>query len=397
MTTRRRPEASTKIVVAKRLGWTVAVVAFACLLSMLFPTRVPGYFIWQAYGQIGLLWGAEENAVVLEDKQLPEEWARRLEWAEVIRTFGSRHGLVPGNAYTTVNIHFIEPLQVVSASEPYALEPYTWLFPIVGRVPYKGYFRAQQAQREGEHLARRGYDVLVRPAGAYSSLGWFRDPLLPTLLDLQWGSYVNTLLHESAHATLYIRGETEFNESWASFVGDTSERLFLEAYQTELPGALAESIARERDREQYQQFLLDLADDLQNLYVGELPEPQIATEKSRILDEAMRHFQEVDWGNPRYAEIHPQRPLNNATVLAARRYGSGSEEFRAAFERCGRDLKTFVFASKALQKGKSSPWVQMKEICLTKPVLGEPGIAPSRGGAGSDGVDGALEGRRAED
>src|SRR5262249_41967930 len=119
---------------------------------------------------------------------------------------------------------------VVQAAPPLELKPRLWSFPIVGTVPYLGWFNVKDAKAYAQTLAQQGLDVDVRGASAYSTLGWFKDPVLSTMIgegDGALGELANTVLHESTHATLYVKGQSAFNESLASFVGDRLARDWL--------------------------------------------------------------------------------------------------------------------------------------------------------------------------
>src|SRR5690606_29809700 len=115
---------------------------------------------------------------------------------------------------------------VQTCALPICFEPYTWWFPIVGRVPYKGFFDFDEAHEQARRLDARGYDTYVRPSAAFSTLGWFNDPVLNTVLRYSDVDLVQTVIHELTHNTIYIAGQAGFNESFATFVGDRGAAAF---------------------------------------------------------------------------------------------------------------------------------------------------------------------------
>jgi predicted aminopeptidase len=159
---------------------------------------------------------------VIEDPATPAETRRKLDLVLQARAFAEHAaGLNVGQSYTTYSwVDSDTLLLVVSGSRQDRFQAYTWWFPIVGRVPYKGFFDFAAAHRETARLEAAGYDSYVRPAGAFSTLGWFNDPLLNTLLRYDDVSLVSTVIHELLHNTVFIPGQVAFNESFANFVGD---------------------------------------------------------------------------------------------------------------------------------------------------------------------------------
>ena len=118
---------------------------------------------------------------------------------------------------------------VVSAAYRDRLAPKTWWFPVVGRFPYKGFFDFPGALRTAESLRNDGFDVTVGPSSAFSTLGWFNDPLVSTTVKADSVTLVNTVLHELLHNTFFAKGQVSFNESFATFVGARGVEHFFRA------------------------------------------------------------------------------------------------------------------------------------------------------------------------
>jgi len=287
---------------------------------LLAPLLASCYLAKQAEGQLAMLLAQRPLEDVLADPDVPAEDKAKLRLVLEVKEFGERElGLTPSSNYTRYFDTGGKPVSwIVSASAKDRFENHTWWFPIVGTVPYKGFFRRSDAAAEARALEEDGYDVSLSPVSAYSTLGYFPDPVLSTMLETPDEDLTALILHELTHGTLYLPGDTNFNEKLASFVGWQGA---LEFARRRRGPASAEyertvrALAREEERAREARELFARLDAL---YRSPIPRG----EKVRRRDEVAG------------------RKVNNAAILMQRRY-TDHAAFGAAFEDVGGDWRKF--------------------------------------------------------
>ena len=266
-----------------------------------------------------------------------------------------------GRSYTSFSQLESDTLaMVLSAAQKDQLTPRTWWFPIVGRVPYKGYFDEHAAMREQEKLEEDGFDTFLRPTAAFSTLGWFADPLLSSLMRLDEVNLVETVLHELSHNHLFVKGQVRFNESFATFVGRAGAIEFFcnrEGGGSDTVKCLRAQ-ARWRDHQRFEAFIEGLAEQLQVVYQdATLAYDTKLAERARIFDTSLETFStEVQ---PTFEASTYQSfllvPLNNATLLTRIRYNHRLQDFQALMEREG-DLRRAIQYLKEGVDGVDDPF-----------------------------------------
>jgi len=344
-------------------GWRIAFPALCLLvLGASQPALQVDYVLTQAVYQASMLLARIPIDEVRSAGLLSDKRQGRLALADEIRHFSLEEiGLAPLESYTQVAVGFERTMYNVMASEPHRFRAAGRWFPIVGSIPYIGYFRRADTQREVRRLRRAGYDVYARKVGAYSTLGWFDDPILPGMLDWPEVRLADTLIHESAHATLFVPGHMRFNESYARFVGNRGAEAFMETRRAEAPDEVRRAEESRHDRALLKETLHELYGELDELYRAGHPRGETLERKAEILTAARRRHEELPFQRASYRRYFERVKVNNATLLSYRTYNSGDAGFQVIFERCDLQLACFVDEMQAVEAVNGDPFMWLAE------------------------------------
>ncbi|CAD5106724.1 aminopeptidase [Zestomonas carbonaria] len=303
-------------------------------------------------GQLDLLRRSEPVEAILADESRDPELRRRLALAQEARTFASAELGLPDNRSYRIYAELDRPYVVwnLFATPELSLTPLTHCFPIAGCVAYRGYYSQSGARGAAALLQQDGWDTYVAGIEAYSTLGWFDDPLLSSMLRWDDERLAALIFHELAHQRLYVADDTAFSESFASFVEREGARQWRAARG--LPPADGRA---ERMREQFTALILASRERLQALYASDLDDAAKragkAAEFERLRTE-YRQLRDTEWQGDRRYDAWINAPLNNARLLPFGLYEQWLSAFAALYRQAG-DWATFY--ARAATLGKLPP------------------------------------------
>ncbi len=302
--------------------------------------------------QTRILQARQPIARLIEDRKTPAETRQLLRLVLDARNFAVEIGFKAEETYTTyADVGRDTLLLVLSASPRNCLCPHTWKYPIVGKIPYKGFFDPRMARREAERLERQGYDIYLRPAGAYSTLGWFNDPLYSTAMSRDSVELVATVLHEIAHNTLYVKSATTFNESFAQLAGYRAAEVFFRRRGSD--SAAAQAASRWLDEVVLAGYYTALAARLDTLYRTVTDSVAVDSGRAALGRWAREQLQGPIGEQLRTYTIGPMadRPINNARLIAARIYRDRLHVLETWYQQEGGDIAKAVADLRTLLEG----------------------------------------------
>lgn len=352
---------------------SVRVLGVASGAALVAALALPGcgvrYIASSAYYQAELLASREPIDEVLASGALSAGQEQRLRLVPRLKAYGAELGLGHTDNYDTIAWGWNRTIWNVSACAPLAFEPRTWWFPIVGRVPYLGYFREEDARAAEARLLEEGLDVHVRTAGAYSTLGWFRDPVLPSMLTWSETDLAETVFHELAHATLWVPGSVDFNESFANFVGVEAMRRWMRSTYGEGSPEVEAAERELRDADRFEALLHALYQDLDAAYTNPaLDDAAKAARKAEALASIPDRIRASDLEDPeRYVRWAMRSPWNNARLAQFRTYNTNDAAFAALLEAEGGDLRRFIHRIDELTREADDPFAALAAGAVQNP------------------------------
>jgi len=363
-------------------GLTLALAALVALL--LGGCGNLGYYLQSAEGQLDILWRARPVPEVMADSTTSPELRGRLRVAREAREFASRELGLPDNRSYRSYADLQRPYVVwnVFATPELSIRLREWCFPVAGCVSYRGYFAESDADAYGAGLRAEGYDVFVSGVPAYSTLGWFSDPLLSTFLRYPDAEVVRIMFHELAHQVVYVPDDSMFNESFATAVEMEGMRRWLERTGSAEQRAVYQEI-QER-RRQFIALVVRQRARLEEMYSSDLPDDAKRAGKRRILDQLRVEYLglKATWGGYAGYDRWFAQDIGNAQLASVATYTDLVPAFQALLAREGGDLPRF-YGSVAEMARLPKPDRDARLAELAGGGAGAAVSAPAPGGAGS--------------
>jgi predicted aminopeptidase len=306
------------------------------------------YYTQAARGQLDIMRKREPIADVIADVDTSNELADRLRLIEQARSFSVSELGLPDNdsyrSYADVERDYV--VWNVFAAPEFELEAKQWCFPVAGCVSYRGYFSEQAANREAARLESKGFDVSVGGIAAYSTLGKFDDPVLNTMMHWEDVDLIATMFHELAHQLLYVKGDSAFNESFATAVEEFGIERWLAS--RDLDAEMEKYLDVRRLRERLMQLVANARTDLEEIYAESIDVGKMRSAKSarleRLESAIKREFEESGRQVPAWVG----EGLNNARLASMALYHGRLPEFRELLAECDDDIRCFYRAASAL-------------------------------------------------
>lgn len=333
-------------------------------LTLLFSSCQLGYYFRSAKNQIGMMSSRVSIEEALSNEKLTSEQKRKIELSQKARVYAFEKLQLKKtdnyNSYIDLSRPYVS--WVVHAAERWEMKNFEWKYPIVGAMPYKGFFTEKEAQDEALIMNDKGYDTYVRGVSAYSTLGWFTDSLLSSMLRYKDHDLVNTIIHEITHTTLYVKNNSDFNERLAVFIGNKGTEMFYKDLEGADSATLKTIAAENEDDILFSNFISEELKDLDQWY-KENSSVRNNEAREQRLQQVYQNFEtklKPQLKTNSYNKFTKEK-MNNAYLGVYKTYMQNLNDFEDAYKRHGSDLLKFIEAVKALESSKN-PEEDLKRI-----------------------------------
>ncbi len=331
--------------IVQRRAWIAAAAVLLILGGC-------GYYAQSIGGHLDLMAKRQDIGTLVEDESTPVELKKKLERAKEIREFAIEELALPDDGSYRSYVDVGKPFVTwnVIAAPALSLQPKTWCFPVIGCVSYRGYFEESDAREYADELEFEGMDVAVAGARAYSTLGWFDDPILNTILFDAEYRFAGTLFHELTHERLFVAGDSSFNESYAVAVEREGVQRWLARNATP---SMLEAYALERTRrDEFLALVLATRENLETLYASSMDDGDKLLEKERLFGRLRLGYAQLkaSWGGYSGYDGWFANDLNNARLALLATYNAYVPAFERLLADQDGDMSKFHEAVEALSK-----------------------------------------------
>jgi predicted aminopeptidase len=332
-----------------------AAIAAACILLFSGCASQAGYLVKQGGYMLRFSSGTRGIQSLIEAASTPATTRDFLLRVQKIKRFAvEKAGLKDDANYTRYKeIDRDHLVDVVQACDAAFFTTYEWGYPFLGNLPYKGFYERSDAEREAARLKKEGYDVIVRPVDAFSTLGFTKDPLYSFMKKYSPFELASLIIHEQTHATLFVKGQPEFNEELAAFVGEEGAFEWLRATYGADSREYKAAVDETADSRSFTSLLSGLSGELDTLYRGTLPRDEKLASKAEIIDAFKRRLggELVETFRTEAYRNLGTLPINNAFIALYRLYSDDIPLLRAYWQQnCGAELPRFMQAVKVLAR-----------------------------------------------
>lgn len=329
------------------------LLLFGLIFGGLVACSDTGYYLQAIQGHSEILLKRRPIAKVIDDPATTEQLRQRLQLVLDMRDFASRELHLPenGSYRSYADLGRSEVVWNVVATPEFSLEPLTWSFPFAGNVSYRGYYDKNDAEDFVKELQQGGNDTELYGVTAYSTLGWFDDPVLNTFIDRPEASLAGMIFHELAHQRLYVKDDSTFSEAFAEVVEQEGVLRWLrhrgeENHQKKNE----EQTLRQRE---FIDFLLEIRRELEAVYASDRSIAAKRSDKARILagvPERYRNLKQEKWQGFDGFDRWFARPLNNARLASIATYNDRKPALLRLLQACKGDLESFYREAEELAK-----------------------------------------------
>ena len=350
----------------RRRKTLLLLLSLALIVAAVSGCQTIGFYSQAIRGQYQIFAHQQLIDKLIADPQTPEKLREQLRLVQQLRAFAKDELKLPvdGHYRKYVDVHRPYVVWNVQATPQFSLQPRTWWYPMVGSLEYRGYFSEKGARKYGARIAKKGDDVYVDGVEAYSTLGWFKDPILNTFIDRSEPELAEVLFHELGHQRVFARGDTDFNEAYATTVGQEGARRWLRASGKTNLMEKYETVLRRND--EFVHLIMSTREQLEKVYgdtldkdgkvkaakTPPLPPEQLREAKQRVFAELRSNYEKLKatWGGYKGYDEWFARELNNAQLNTIANYYDFLPAFQRLLEMNDNNMEKFYVEVERLSK-----------------------------------------------